>query len=389
MKKITIISTAVAGVIAAVVAGTLLLSSSASTGLPIDAPGVVASNFKDGALSEAISTEDCTLTNGEEASCYRIIVTGTPVDTKIGPFCPVTTTTSAEDSGIWLDGSKVYDADGAFILDLSTIYGDAKWKLYDDTGKVAITDTKEAFQGAARPDVVEAYKYHCVEGKYEWTNTGKPVPISILVPVKPVAASSATTSTGADLGVTLNGLVIAASAPVDAILGAYTIAAFDDCGGHFNPIEGYHMHAYTNCEGANYGTGIDDPDAETRIIGYAMDGVAVFAPLAHDTTIKLDECNGRTTAADGYHYYAQSAEKNRTIKCYMGLTAVDESAQTVGGPPAGAGPPPGAGGALPLTQVIWIVAGSVVATIGILVATFLILRRRKNRKTASKIESIG
>jgi len=332
MKKSALISIVAAGITLAAVAGFMLNSSVSSASSPLDAPGVVAANFKDGSLSEPISEEACTLTNGDETTCYRITVTGTPVDTKIGPFCPETTSSTAADAGIWLDGSKVYDVDGAFILDLSTIYGDAKWKLYDDTGKVNVTDTKEAFQGAARPDVQEEYKYHCVEGTYEWTNTGKAVPISILVPVNPVKTSSSTTSQGADLGVTLNGLVIAASAPVDAILGAYTIAAFDDCGGHFNPIEGYHMHAYTHCEGATYGDGIDDPNAETEIIGYALDGVAVFAPLAHDTTIQLDACNGRTTEADGYHYYAQSAEKNRIIKCFTGLTAVDSSKATGPGP---------------------------------------------------------
>ncbi len=300
--------------------------------MPLGAPGVKATNFKEGALTDAITTEDCTLTNGQKTSCYRITVTGQPVDTTIGPFCPTTTSSTAEESGIWLDGSKIYDADGKFILDLSTIYGDAKWKLYDETGKVKVTDTQEAFQGAAKPNVEEAYKFHCVEGKYEWTRTGKAVPISILVPTTPVKSSTPTTTQGQDLGVTLNGLVIAPSAPVKDILAAYTIAAFDDCGGHFNPVEGYHMHAYTDCKGTQYESEIEDPNAETKIIGYALDGVAVFAPLAHDTTIKLDECNGRTTKKDGYHYYAQSAEQNRIVKCFMGLTAIDDSKQGHPGP---------------------------------------------------------
>ncbi len=333
MKKIPLIAIISVGLVAAVLAGFSLTSGSSEPASPLGAAGVLASNFKDGALAQDITEEACTLTDGTETTCYRIIVTGTPVDTQIGPFCPTTTGSTAEESGIWLDGSKVYDADGAFILDLSNIYGDAKWKLYDDSGKVNVTDTKEAFQGAAKPDVEEAYKYHCVEGKFEWTQSGEAVPISILVPVSPVMASSPITDSNGDLGVTINGLVIAPSAPVDAILGAYTIAAFDDCGGHFNPGEGYHMHAYTNCEGADYDAAIDDPNAETKLIGYALDGVAVFAPLAHDTTIKLDECNGRTTDKDGYHYYAQSAEKNRIIKCFMGLTAVDSSKPDRPGPP--------------------------------------------------------
>jgi len=321
---------AIASLAAAVIAfAGLNIFSSDETAADLGAPGVLVANFLEGSLTKAITTEDCTLSNGDKTKCYRIEVTGSPVDTKIGPFCPESTSSTAEVSGIWLDGEKMYNADGKFIMDLSTIYKDVKWKLYDDSGKVKVTDTKEAFQGAARPDVQEAYKYHCVEGTWEWTETTKPVPTSILVPVTPVLASE-TSSPRGNLGVTINGLVISASAPVDAILGAYTIAAFDDCGGHFNPTAGYHLHAYTGCEGIEYESHIDNPNAETKIIGYAMDGVAVFAPLSSKSTIKLDECNGRTTAKDGYHYYAQSAEKNLVVKCVKGLTAVDPLATSEG-----------------------------------------------------------
>jgi len=343
-----------------------------STPQPLGAQGLVASNFKDGALSQPIAEEACTLTDGTETTCYRVIVTGTPVDTVIGPFCPETTSSSAANSGIWLDGSNVYDADGQFILDLSTIYGDAQWRLYDESGKVNVTDSKESFQGAARPDVLDAYKYHCVEGRFEWTNTGAAVPISILVPVTPVKASSPVSTQGADLGVTINGLVIAPSAPVQAILKAYTIAAFDDCGGHFNPIEGYHLHAFTDCKGISYDASIDEANAETRLIGYALDGVAVFAPLAHDSTIQLDECNGRTTEKDGYHYYAQAPELNQVVKCYMGLLAVDPTSQLQGPPGGGPGPGQGPPGFL-IAAAVGAVSVVVIAGIG----GVLFIRRRR------------
>ena len=346
-----------------------------STPQPLGAQGLLASSFKDGALSQPIAEEACTLTDGTETTCYRVIVTGTSVDTVVGPFCPETTSTSAADAGIWLDGSNIYDADGQFILDLSTIYGDAQWRLYDDSGKVNVTDSKESFQGAARPDVLDAYKYHCVEGRFEWTNSGAAVPISILVPVTPVKASAPVSTQGADLGVTINGLVIAPSAPVQAILKAYTIAAFDDCGGHFNPIEGYHLHAFTDCKGTAYDASIDDSNAETRLIGYALDGVAVFAPLAHDTTIQLDECNGRTTEKDGYHYYAQAPELNQVVKCYMGLLAVDPTSQQQGPPGGGPGPGPGPT-SFPTLAMLGAAALVIVATVG---GVIFIRRRRTHR----------
>lgn len=380
-KKSMIAKASIAIATASIVISTISISnSSADVVTTLGAPGVQASSFEEGALVNEITTESCTLTNGTETDCYRIEVAGAPVGTKIGPFCPEKTDTTATDSGIWLDGSKIYDADGQFILDLATIYGDAKWKLYDETGKVAVTDTKEAFQGAARPDVAEEYKYHCVEGTWDWTDTGKPVSTSILVPVSPIKSDSVvSTESHGNLGVTLNGLIISAPAPVDAILGAYTIAAFDDCGGHFNPIAGYHLHAYTNCEGTAYDSSIKDPNAETSIIGYAMDGVAVFAPLSHKSTIELDECNGRTTEKDGYHYYAQSPEKNLVIKCTLGLTAIDASAQE--GPP---NTPAGVPSFVTPDNATWLIGGLATTLVAAVASIWFVLKQRRKLATKTK-----
>ncbi len=98
------------------------------------------------------------------------------------PFCPATITDGADQGGIWFDGEKVYDLDGEFIKDLGTTYNDDTWKMYDDQGNVLVTDTQEKFEAAAPRG---------------------------------------------NQGITLDGVVIAASAPVDAILGACTIAVFD------------------------------------------------------------------------------------------------------------------------------------------------------------------
>ena len=75
-------------------------------------------------------------------------------------------------------------------------------------------------------------------------------------------------------GVTLDGVVVAASAPVDAILGSYTIAAFDDCGGHYNPNDGYHMHGAVGC--SEVGEAVD---GDPPIFGYALDGYALHSPF--------------------------------------------------------------------------------------------------------------
>ena len=53
----------------------------------------------------------------------------------------------------------------------------------------------------------------------------------------------------------------------------------------------------------------------------------------------LDECNGHTTDAAGYHYHANSAAENQVIECLIGQTVA--GAGDAGGGPGG--PPPGGG----------------------------------------------
>ena len=298
--------------------------------------GVDTALFLDGALASEPTTEDCTLSGGAETTCYSITVAGYPVDEEVGPFCPETITDTADDGGLWFDGDNVYDLDGAFIEDLATTYGDDGWKMYDDDGKVLVTETQEEFEAAARPDVDPDLVNHCVEGQLEWLENGEPIETTVLIPTTPVAADSSAETRG-NLGVALDGVIIAASAPVDAILSAYTIAAFDDCGGHFNPFEGYHMHGATGCSEVG-----DAADGDTAMFGYALDGYAVHSPFADgEAPDDLDACNGHTTDEAGYHYHANSAAENQVISCMVGQTAQSEDA--AGGPAGGGGPPDGAG----------------------------------------------
>lgn len=286
--------------------------------------------FYDGAIKD-YAMVDCTLSDGTETSCYEITIAGYPVNHDIGPFCPDTITTSAEDAGIWLDGKAVYDADGAFIVSLAELYDDPNWKMYDENGNVYVTDTEEGFEAAARPDVDPAYQNYCVEGRMEWLENGEPVTSTVMIPVEPVLADRV--SSGGNWGITLNGVVIAESAPVDAILSAYTIATFDDCGGHINPFEGYHLHGARGC--SEVGTA---EQGETPIFAYAMDGYPVHSALSTEAAVvaNLDECNGHETHADGYHYHANAAEQNSVLTCFKGLT-VASTHNDQGGPGDGPG----------------------------------------------------
>ena len=302
--------------------------------------------FFDGALAEEPSIVDCTLSDGTETTCHEITVSGYPVSYDVGPFCPDTITDSADAGGIWFDGDAVYDLDGEFFVNLPTLYGDENWQMYDEDGNILVTETAEEFEAAARPDVDPDLENHCVEGALEWLENGEPITTTVMIPTTPVAAGSATTSQGNN-GVTLDGVVIAASAPVDAILSAYTIAAFDDCGAHYNPFEGYHMHGAVGCSELG-----EAADGETPMFGYAMDGYPLHSPLdeADIDAAALDECNGHTTEEAGYHYHANSAEQNQVVECLMGVTVASgaDGDDAAGGPPAGGGerpegPPPGEG----------------------------------------------
>jgi hypothetical protein len=131
---------------------------------------------------------------------------------------------------------------------------------------------------------------------------------------------------------------------VQAILGAYTIAPFDDCGGHDNPHAGYHYHAVTDCllkEAPATAHGAES--------GIAMDGYKIFAHQLTDGTrpSDLDRCNGHSMAGLGYHYHAGAQGSNAILGCLRaehgcaltdGDTVCDASARprrrpAPGGPP--------------------------------------------------------
>ena len=73
------------------------------------------------------------------------------------------------------------------------------------------------------------------------------------------------------------------------------------------------------------------------MFGYAMDGYPLHSPLDDDAaSADLDECNGHTTEADGYHYHANNAAENQVVECLIGQTVA--GADAAGGGPGGAPP---------------------------------------------------
>lgn len=296
--------------------------------------GVVLGHFAADAFAAEASTEDCTLSGGTSTTCHRLVIAGEPSSSPVGPFCPESITSTAEDGGLWFDGSGiVYDVDGEFIVELPTIYDDPTWQMYDEaSGLVNVTDGQEGCDITGDPNVDADFTNQCVECTLETLGGG--VERTVLIPVTPVPAEAPADIGRTNVGVALNGVLLGPPAPVDLILGSYTLGVFDDCGGHINPHEGYHYHGLTGCSDT-----VAEDDGHAPLLGYALDGYAIHALLdeAGREPTDLDGCRGESDGMRGYHYHTAAAGENLFIGCFHGETgSVDGNS---GGGPSG--PPPG------------------------------------------------
>lgn len=267
----------------------------------------------------------CTLSDGTETECYQIVTNSMPTDHQMGPWCPDNITDDASAGGIWLEGGEVYDVDGAFIENMASFYNDNKWQMYDANGDIYTTDTEDDCINAANPNVGAEYENYCVECIPSYINN---ISQTFIIPVTPVLQTNAVYySTGpggpmSDLpsvrGVALNGIEFSAPAPVNNILAAYTIAPFDDAGGHINVHQGYHYHAATGISFA-----IAQNDGHADLIGYALDGHGIFGQKNSDGDVPsdLDDCRGHYDDVRGYHYHVDAAGNNNFINCLQGAYA--------------------------------------------------------------------
>lgn len=310
-------------------------------------------HFKKANPNTTITTVDCTLSDGTKTQCYEIVTNSTPADHQMGPWCPETITDDASAGGIWLENGKVYDVDGAFVKNMAAFYNDETWQLYDADGNIHVTKTEEDCINAANPNVGEAYKNFCVECLPSYITE---VSQTYIIPINPVLQKSATLFQGPPTGgqggrperggnrpprgdrpdgggppargrdggvpsargIALNGVEFSAPAPVDNILGAYTLAPFDDAGGHINVHQGYHYHTTTGLS-----TKIEQEDGHAALIGYALDGIGIYeyADAKGNTALDPDELRGHTDAVRGYHYHVDESGANNFINGLKGAYA--------------------------------------------------------------------
>ena len=257
----------------------------------------------------------CTLSGGTKTECYSITFVSAPDERKAGPWCPRNIADGKEAGGIWPSDDKMYNVDGAFIKDLANFYDDPVWQMYDKkTGAINVTETIQACAAAARPDVDPAYYNYCVECQLSFLPE-KPE-ITYVFPINPVQSKTANPpNQRVGIGVALDGVKLEEPAPVKDILGAHTLAPFDDCGGHVNLHVGYHYHAAMGCSAE-----IVRQEGHAPMIGIAMDGYYIYAKLnAEDVAPdNLDVCRGHFSENIDYHYHVNDAGENKLIGCFSG-----------------------------------------------------------------------
>jgi Secretion system C-terminal sorting domain/YHYH protein/Putative metal-binding motif len=285
--------------------------------------------FLDDGINVKVSTISCTLSNGTSTTCYRVISTSMPTDHDMGPWCPNNISDDANAGGIWLEGGEVYDVDGEFIENMAIFYNDNNWRMYDSLGNIYTTETQADCAAAANPNVGVEYENFCVECLPSYV-TG--ITQTYVFPMKPVKLNQPIQFGGMGpgggggpsvRGVAFNGVRFDAPAPTNAILGAYTLAPFDDAGGHINLMAGYHYHAATGVS-----TAIVQCDSHAPMIGYALDGHAIYAHLNEDGTepTDLDACRGHYDDSRGYHYHVDYAGTNNFINCIYGAYVTSSGA---------------------------------------------------------------
>ena len=143
--------------------------------------------FADGALVTEGSVEPCTLSGGTETTCYRLSIVGAPAnaDFKDGPYCPPSIESPASEGGLWIDGKgTIYNVDGDFIKNLSTLYNDNRWQMYDsETGGVTVIEGAEGCAVAGDPNNAPANDNFCLECPLSEIDGG--IERTILIPTEP------------------------------------------------------------------------------------------------------------------------------------------------------------------------------------------------------------
>ncbi|MCV0427351.1 MAG: hypothetical protein K5905_17965 [Roseibium sp.] len=210
------------------------------------------------AIMQDAEVVDCTLSGGTVTKCMKLILKKEH-SSESAPWCPTPLGETPDMAGIWIKDGKVFDAEGEFVKNLADLAADLLRNTYDpETGDVLASNSFDACFGVARPDLWKEYYYYCTQCTADQAIYS---PIrTFFIPLNPVYLSKPTPLTNQrDAGVALSSRDFAGPAPLSAVLHAYNIAPFDDCGNQVNPYAGNQSHFVTECFESIESTAETDP----------------------------------------------------------------------------------------------------------------------------------
>jgi len=254
------------------------------------------------------------------------------------------TTTEAPDTTTTTTTLALGDSE---VPDEATATAAAEGAQWADGVTITVADGEVRYTSNGVPD-------HAVLDGYQQLPVGDlqtvgEVAVDISVPLVPEVADTTTETAMGAIGVTLSGAVLFDPYEGDNTTVAYDdnftidgVPFIDDCGGHpAPPIGQYHYHGVPACTVAE----VDTAGQHSVLLGYLLDGFAVYGPQGDDgdAPTDLDECSGHFGPTPefprGVYHYHLTDTAPYAPTCYHGT--VDASATATQGPPGGG---PGAAG---------------------------------------------
>ncbi|GAB5490954.1 MAG: hypothetical protein Phog2KO_11690 [Phototrophicaceae bacterium] len=312
-----------------------------------DSVDVISSFAEEATVAEV----DCTLSNGEESTCYQIDSISIPVF-EIGPFCPETLD---DVGGIWEwdgDNPGLYALDSEFFL----MVEEQGFVFFDEDGNINIVT--QVGGGAPTDNDAPADNAQNASNNCLAQTPDETITMTALIPATPVLADTPTDlGVVAQVGIGIDGVPIFADAPSAVETG--NLPALDTCGGHVDPGGWYHWHATAS----DIDTVFEEEEVDAHchldqsassLFGYAFDGYAIYGSAEPDGHVAedLDECNGHfgptpeNPDGEEYHYHARLDFPNLPT-CLVGVVANNSFSTTASsgiGANQGGGPGQGNGG---------------------------------------------
>lgn len=230
---------------------------------------------------------------------------GTPPSENV-PWIDRTTNTWDMLTKLVVEGSNTFTGQFSVTVNGATrsIAGDDLPTTYWPVGTYPISKSDPAYQYDGNPNSVIAQNF------------------SFSVPTDPTEATTPGCLTGGPVAVTVTGV---------EVYDAFDAAGYDananeeqdDCHGHPDGSDTYHIHGFLQDCVPDAGS----PTQNSSLLGYAADGFGIYGPWYNGkilTSADLDECHGTTSPVmwDGklvtMYHYVSTYDFPYTLACYRG-----------------------------------------------------------------------